>query len=252
LEGLQVHVGEDEQEVERDRGNRHKSQTQRSSQSDVSDAEKRTQRRGEKLKMEWTELMKLLIAPAFIAAVTVWMQFDRSQVKKAITSLEERVSQGFKTMERILVTNDFESELIKAEAIWYQMDRVLNQEETQIISSQLQKRIKEHVQNFFHDIASTDFTYEQYEYAERKIEALIKIEKEQGRIGYPCFSEDYHVVLDQLMLFRTSQVMSRLETLANDNIHNAKMQRLQTILLEFYTGYRADIIKFLFEWEKMR
>jgi hypothetical protein len=202
--------------------------------------------------MEWTEILKSFAIPVFITAFTAWMQVDRMSIKRSIKDLREEVNEWFVKLEKYHVADDFLTKLNEAEIDWYEIDRVLIHEKTIEISAQIQKRTKDIVASFFKDIANTNYTLQDFEITERKVKSLLQIERERGRIDFPCFTEQQHITIDNLLRFRAEQMMVKLEDLAKDNIFNEKIQRMQYIVLQFYKDYRADIIRFLLSWEIMR
>jgi hypothetical protein len=202
--------------------------------------------------MEWTEILKSFAIPVFITAFTAWMQVDRMSIKRSIKDLREEVNEWFVKLEKYHVADDFLTKLNEAEIDWYEIDRVLIHEKTREISAQIQKRTKDIVASFFKDIANTNYTLQDFEITERKVKSLLQIERERGRIDFPCFTEQQHITIDNLLRFRAEQMMVKLEDLAKDNIFNEKIQRMQYIVLQFYKDYRADIIRFLLSWEIMR
>jgi hypothetical protein len=112
-------------------------------------------------------------------------------------------------------------------------------------SAQIAQKTRTNTLRFYSDISTDRFTWSDYEVALRKLKAIVEIEKTVGRKEMPCFSEDEHVKIDTMLLFHISRIEAALENLALDNVFNDKQERLQEIMIRFFTGYRADIIHFL-------
>jgi hypothetical protein len=160
--------------------------------------------------------------------------------KKEVTAIVFRLDK----LEKYHSKNSFVEQIKQAEKIWYEMDATLTHD-LQKTSAQIAQKTRTNALRFYSDISTDRFTWSDYEVALRKLKAIVEIEKTVGRKEMPCFSEDEHVKIDTMLLFHISRIEAALENLALDNVFNDKQERLQEIMIRFFTGYRADIIHFL-------